>query len=77
MDNLSGINTFYIKDIETAYIYKFLKKNYINTQISDDSVSYLYFKRKRIKNVIRVSLHYYNTKKEIDFFIKKIKNLLI
>lgn len=77
LNNLSGINTFYIKNIKTEYIFNILRKNSISTQISNQSVSYLYFKKNKIHEVIRVSLHYYNTKKEIDFFIKKIKNLLI
>ena len=76
-NNLSGINTFYIKGFNTKVVHQYLKQNNINTQISDAEVSYLYFHKIKVGSVIRLSLHYYNTKKEINFFIKIIKNLLV
>lgn len=76
-NNLSGINTFYIKGLNTKVVHHYLKQNNINTQISNEEVSYLYFHRIKVRSVIRLSLHHYNTKKEINFFIKKIKNLLV
>ena len=76
-NNLSGINTFYIKGLSTKVVHLYLKQNNINTQISNEEVSYLYFQKIKVRSVIRLSFHHYNTKKEINFFIKKIKNLLV
>ena len=35
--------------------------------MSKENTSYLYFKKIQRKDVLRISLNYYNTKKEIDY----------
>ena len=66
-NSLSGINTLYFKKKTVRAVYDFLKKRKINVYMSKENTSYLYFKKIQRKDVLRISLNYYNTKKEIDY----------
>ena len=70
--SLSAINTFDLRRGNINDLYNYLKEKKVNTYISNESSSYLYFKRIKKKNILRVSFHYYNNKKEIDYFVKLI-----
>ncbi len=76
LNYLSGINTFTIKDQEVKKIYEYLLEKKILTSISSKQSSINYFKNKNLQAVLRVSLHYYNTFKEVDFFCDCITNLV-
>lgn len=67
---LSGINTMHFKEISIKRMYTYLLNNKIYTNICREDTSYLYFKRIKKKSILRLSFHYYNTKKEIDYFFK-------
>ena len=69
---ISAINTFDLRRGNINDLYNYLKEKKVNTYISNESSSYLYFKRIKKKNILRVSFHYYNNKKEIDYFVKLI-----
>ncbi len=68
-DYLSGINTIDFLGVENEKVYNFLKKKKINTFLSNKNMSYLYFRKLRKKNVLRISFNYYNTRKEVDMFV--------
>lgn len=73
--NLSGINTIVSFKIDNKKIFKFLKKNKINIFISNHKHSFLYFKKLKIKSVLRISFHHFNKKKEIDILIKTLNSI--
>ena len=56
-------------------IFKHLSKLGIRTYISNEKTSVLYFKKIKKKNILRVSFHYFNTKKEIDCLVKVLNDL--
>ena len=74
-DLLSGINTMYFIENDVIDIFKHLSKLGIRTYISNEKTSVLYFKKIKKKNILRVSFHYFNTKKEIDCLIKVLNDL--
>jgi len=67
-NNLSAINTFSLKKGCEVDLFNYLKKNKINTYLVNKDVSNLYFKKIKKKFLLRISFHYYNNKKEIDYF---------
>ena len=70
--SLSAINTFDLCTGNIDDLYNYLKKKKVNTYMCNENSSYLYFKKIQRKNILRVSFHYYNNKKEIDYFVKLI-----
>ena len=73
---LSGINTFSIKGFSSSEVSDFLLNKGILTSISNNQTSMHYFKKKKIKDVIRVSFHYYNSQREVKFLIKCLIDLI-
>ena len=71
---ISGINTFSIKGKESYDIYTFLRQKKIITSISTFQTSTHYFKKKNLNNIIRVSFHYFNKKKEVDYLVSNIND---
>ncbi len=67
-----GIVTFTIADMQLIDLQKFLHKHKINISIAGGSGSLISFESRGIKEAIRASIHYYNTKEEIDIFVKKL-----
>ena len=74
-DSLSGINTMYFNGNDVSDIFKHLSKLGIRTYISNEKTSTLYFKKIKKKNILRISFHYFNTKKEIDCLVKVLDDL--
>jgi len=72
---LSGINTFSIKGFSSPKVSDFLLDKGILTSISNDQTSTQYFKRNKIRDVIRVSFHYYNNLTEVKYLIKCLIDL--
>jgi len=56
-------------------LYQYLLKNNINTCISRGAGSLIDFKARNIEEALRCSIHYYNTKHEINIFIKILKQI--
>ncbi len=71
---ISGINTFSIKGKASYDIYTFLRQKKIITSISTFQTSTHYFKKKNLNNIIRVSFHYFNKKKEVDYLVSNIND---
>lgn len=69
---LSAINTLDLRNGSIEGLYNFLREKKVNTYISSESASFLYFQRIKRKCILRVSFHYYNNKKEIDYLVKLI-----
>ena len=72
---MSGINTISMKGINSEKIYSYLIKKKIITSVSNFQTSTQYFKTQKIKNLCRISFHYYNSKSEIDYLVKCLKSL--
>tara|TARA_B100000287_G_C20651878_1_gene787192 strand:+ start:886 stop:2013 length:1128 start_codon:yes stop_codon:yes gene_type:complete len=73
---LSGINTISISGLNSESIHSYLLKKKILTSISSYQTSTVYFKNKKIKDVLRISFHYYNKYTEINWLIKCLIDLL-
>ena len=72
---LSGINTISIEKKSVEKIHKYLLKKNILTSICTSSTSYHYFKKMNVKKLLRISFHYYNTRKEIDYLVEVLNDL--
>ncbi len=73
---ISGINTLRIKNINVNYIHKYLLSKKILCSVSSFDASPLYFKKKKIHSVIRISLHEYNKISEINYLVKCLIDLI-
>lgn len=73
---ISGINTIIINGFSTKEVLDYLLKKKILCSISDNKTSYHFFKTRKRKSLLRLSFHYYNDFKEIDFLIKTIEELV-
>ncbi len=73
---LSGINTFSIKGFSSSEVSNFLLDKGILSSISNNQTSIHYFQKKKMKDVIRVSFHYYNSLREVKFLIKCLIDLI-
>ena len=69
----SGIVTFNIKDIFAQDLALYLNKYHICVRAGNHCAKILKEDLK-IKNTCRISLYFYNTKEEIDYLIKVLKN---
>ena len=72
--DISGINTFSIKGKTSFDLYSFLRKKRMITSISSFQTSTHFFKRKDLNDIVRVSFHYFNKKKEVDYLVSSINN---
>ena len=70
---LSGINTIELLNEDVLKLQKYLSVKNINTYISNKITSKLYFSKIKKENLLRISFHHFNTKKEIDYLIEVIK----
>ena len=73
---ISGINTLKIKGLSSLKIYKYLLIKKILTSVCNKIVSDIYFKKHNIEDVLRISIHDYNKKIEIDYLIKCLIDLI-
>ena len=72
-----GIVTFISKTVQPAIILEVLASNNINVCSAKGSGSLVSFQKRGLTEVIRASVHYYNTEDEIDYFIKVVKSIFI
>jgi selenocysteine lyase/cysteine desulfurase len=68
-----GIVTFTIDGIKAEGIKKVLTENYINVSVSGQSSTLLDMKQRNLDEVVRASVHYYNTEEEIEKLTQIIK----
>lgn len=61
---------------ETKVQQELLKQYKINTSVSKVSSTRIDFEDRGLQEVVRASVHYYNTEKEIDTFINALKSIL-
>ncbi len=71
-----GIVTFICSHMAPLNIKKRLTEKHINVSTSKGSGSLVSFQKRSLTEVVRASLHYYNTKQEITYFIDELKNIL-
>lgn len=73
---LGSIITVKIPGRESADILQKLRSKNINTAISDRSSAVIDFDAKRVSWALRISPHYYNTEKEIEFLSKALEEII-
>ena len=73
---ISGINTLKIKGISSLKIYKYLLSKKILTSVCNKIVGDIYFEKHNIDDLLRISIHDYNKKFEINFLIKCLIDLI-
>ena len=73
---LSGINTFNIEGFRAKEIYNYLLSKNILSSISTPQSSMIYFKKKNLVELVRISIHSYNTINEINYLIKCLIDLI-
>lgn len=75
-NTLTGINTLKIEGLSSLRIYNYLLSKRILTSISTSATSLLYFNKKKIKDVLRISIHHYNSLYQINYLIKCLIDLI-
>ncbi len=73
---LSGINTFNIKGFSAKKVYAYLLSKKILCSVSSRETSMMYFGKKNLTDLVRISIHHYNTMSEIDYLIKCLIDLI-
>ena len=73
---ISGINTIHLNGFKIEEIYNFLIKKKILTSICTKNTSYHFFEKRKIKKVLRISFHHYNSYKEIDYLVKCLNEFI-
>ncbi len=73
---LTGINTIKIKGYSSLKLQKYLFSKKILCSISNSKSSKLYFKKKKITDVLRISIHEYNSYNEIKYLVRCLIDLI-
>ncbi len=71
-----GIVTFKTAQQTATNIKKQLRTKQINVSVSAGSGSLVSFQQRGLVEVVRASVHYYNTSQEIDYFIASLRQVL-
>lgn len=71
-----AIVTFICKQINATELQKLFARESINVSVSSGSGTLMSFQQRGLDEVVRASVHYYNTETEIDVFIKKLEQFL-
>jgi len=72
----SGITTFYAEHMEATEIQGALRKRNVNTSVSTPSSTRLDAEARNLPDLVRASVHYYNTEAEIGRFVEELKDVL-
>ena len=67
-DQLCGIVTFSVDEVDSALIKKELAAQNINVSIGSAHSTLYYMSRRHLDKILRASVHYYNTEEEIGIF---------
>ena len=76
IDTLTGINTLKIKGINSLQIYTYLLSKRILCSVTKSSSSLLYFKKLKVKDLLRISFHQYNSYNDINYLVKCLIDLI-
>ena len=71
-----GIVTFMTEQKTPTAIQQHLAKHRINVSLAGGSGMLVSFQQRGLEQVVRASLHYYNTPQEIDYFITTLEAVL-
>lgn len=71
-----GIITFTADQLDPIAIKQLLAKKRINVSTSKGSGSLVSFEKRGLKEVVRASVHYFNTDEEIDYFDDSLRKIL-
>ncbi|PJE13533.1 aminotransferase class V-fold PLP-dependent enzyme [Legionella sp.] len=74
--NKCGIVSFNCQKVEPNFIQEKLKKHKINVSISLQEYARLDLEKRNINSLVRASIHYYNTEKEIEKFCETLEFIL-
>ena len=72
----SGIVSFTVNQVEPAKIKQHFTAHGINISISPANSTLLDMQERNLPEVVRASVHYYNTEEEIKKFIKTLSELI-
>ena len=76
VDTLTGINTLKIKGISSLQIYTYLLSKRILCSVTKSASSLLYFKKLKVKDLLRISFHQYNSYHDINYLVKCLIDLI-
>ena len=76
IDTLTGINTLKIKGIDSLQIYTYLLSKKILCSVTKSSSSLLYFQKLKVKDLLRISFHQYNSYDDIKYLVKCLIDLI-
>jgi len=71
-DEQCGIVTFSVNGVESAAVKAKLAAKQINVSVSLDKSTLIYMQKNKLASVVRASVHYYNTEREIEVFITEL-----
>lgn len=70
-----GIVTFVSSQLEAGKIRDQLVKHKINVGVSSGAGSMVSFEQRGLTQVVRASVHYFNTEEEIDYFVDVLRSI--
>jgi len=76
IDTLTGINTLKIQGIDSLQIYTYLLSKKILCSVTKSSSSLLYFQKLKVKDLLRISFHQYNSYDDINYLVKCLIDLI-
>lgn len=75
-DKLSGIVTFSVDGMEAATVKSKLAEKHINVSVGKAVSTLIYMNKNKLGNIVRASVHYYNTEAEIDTLCGVLEELV-
>jgi cysteine desulfurase / selenocysteine lyase len=75
-DQLSGIVTFSVDDLDSAMVRERLAEKRINVSIGKAVSTLVYMSRRHLDSVVRASVHYYNTEEEVESLCATVANII-
>ncbi|WP_316738430.1 aminotransferase class V-fold PLP-dependent enzyme [Pedobacter aquatilis] len=75
-EDLSGIVTFFIAGEDSLQIKSLLLEKNMNVSTGGQQATPLYMNNQNLKVILRASVHYYNTKKEIEEFCMALSRIV-
>jgi selenocysteine lyase/cysteine desulfurase len=74
-DQKCGIVTFSLHGTETGAVKSKLAENNINVSVGIAKSTLIYMNKNHLSNVVRASIHYYNTEEEIEVMCDVLKKM--
>ena len=76
-DQQSGIVTFSVNGIDSGLVKNALAEKRINVSIGKASSTPIYMNKNHLNNILRASIHYYNTEEEMSFFCGVLLSIIV